>query len=79
MKAASTRRLARGLILLSALALGAQALAQSDPLPSWNDGAAKKAIIEFVHATTTMGGPKFVPPEARIACEPDIYDNAFAL
>ena len=37
-----------GLVLLPALAL-AQA---TDPLPSWNDGAAKKAIIEFVQATT---------------------------
>jgi phosphoglycolate phosphatase-like HAD superfamily hydrolase len=38
-----------------------------DPLPSWNDGAAKNAIIEFVQATTTEGSPKFVPPEERIA------------
>jgi phosphoglycolate phosphatase-like HAD superfamily hydrolase len=45
----------------------AQGYAQTDPLPSWNDGAAKKAIVEFVQATTTQGSPKFVPPEARIA------------
>ena len=38
-----------------------------DPLPSWNDGAAKQAIVEFVQATTTEGSPKFVPPEERIA------------
>lgn len=44
-----------------------QARAQTDPLPSWNDGAAKKAIVEFVQATTTRGSPKFVPPEERIA------------
>jgi len=44
-----------------------QAYAQTDPLPSWNDGPAKKAIIEFVKVTTDKGGPKFVPPEARIA------------
>jgi len=44
-----------------------QAFAQSDPLPSWNDGAAKKAIVEFVKATTERGGAKFVAPEARIA------------
>jgi len=43
------------------------AYAQSDPLPSWNDGAAKKAIIEFVQATTDKASPKFVSPEARIA------------
>ncbi len=47
------------------LASGAQA--QSDPLPSWNDGAAKQAIITFVSDTTTQGGPKFVPPAERIA------------
>ena len=44
-----------------------QALAQSDPLPSWNHGPARKAIVEFVKATTTPGGPQFVPPAERIA------------
>ena len=39
----------------------------ADPLASWNDGAAKQAIVEFVKATTTQGNPQFVPPEARIA------------
>ena len=43
------------------------ALAQTDPLPSWNDGAAKKAIVDFVQATTTQGSAGFVPPEERIA------------
>jgi phosphoserine phosphatase len=38
-----------------------------DPLPSWNEGAAKKAIVEFVQSTTTQGSPKFVPPAERIA------------
>ena len=41
--------------------------AQTDPLPSWNDGTAKKAIVEFVQSTTTQGGPRFVPPAERIA------------
>jgi len=41
--------------------------AQSDPLPSWNDGAAKKAIIDFVEATTSQGRPTFVPITERIA------------
>jgi phosphoserine phosphatase len=41
--------------------------AETDPLPSWNDGPARKAIVDFVTATTTQGGPQFVPPEARIA------------
>lgn len=43
------------------------ALAQTDPLPSWNDGPAKSAILEFVQATTDRNNPKFVAPEARIA------------
>jgi hypothetical protein len=41
--------------------------AGTDPLPSWNDGAAKKAIVDFVTVTTTKGSPKFVPLEERIA------------
>jgi len=54
-------------IALVALAASAQTFAQTDPLPSWNDGAAKQAIIEFVQATTDQSSPKFVPQEARIA------------
>ena len=49
------------------LALGTYARAQTDPLPSWNDGAAKKAIVEFVQTTTTQGSPNFVPPAERLA------------
>jgi len=49
------------------LMLGAGAQAQTDPLSSWNDGAAKSAIVEFVRATTTQGSPTFVPPAERIA------------
>ena len=49
------------------LALARQILAQTDPLPSWNDGPAKQAIVKFVHATTSPSGPQFVPAEARIA------------
>ena len=37
------------------------------PLPSWRDGAAKQAIVDFVRATTDRGSPNFVPPEDRIA------------
>lgn len=53
--------------LFALLLFSLHAPAQTDPLPSWNDGAAKKAIVEFVQATTTRGNPKFVPPEERIA------------
>jgi phosphoglycolate phosphatase-like HAD superfamily hydrolase len=40
---------------------------QTDPLPSWNDGAAKRAILELLRVTTDKGGTKYVPPEQRIA------------
>jgi phosphoglycolate phosphatase-like HAD superfamily hydrolase len=49
------------------LAVCAPARAQTDPLPSWNDGPAKQAILEFVRVTTDTASPKFVAPEARIA------------
>jgi hypothetical protein len=48
------------------LTLTAPALSQ-DPLPSWNEGPAKQAIVDFVRATTDKASPKFVPPEERIA------------
>ncbi|WP_236695854.1 MULTISPECIES: HAD family hydrolase [unclassified Pseudomonas] len=39
----------------------------AEPLPSWNEGAAKQAIIHFVKVTTTEGGAEFVPVSERIA------------
>jgi phosphoglycolate phosphatase-like HAD superfamily hydrolase len=60
------RRTLVPVLILLALASG-HALAQIDPLPSWNDGAAKNAIVDFVETTTTQGSSKFVPPEERIA------------
>ena len=59
--------LARSFLLGALLVLGAPALAQTDPLPSWNEGPAKQAIVSFVKDTTTQGSPKFVPPAERIA------------
>ena len=38
-----------------------------DPLPDWNEGPAKKAILDFVQATTDAASPKFVPPAQRVA------------
>ncbi|MBW8636873.1 haloacid dehalogenase-like hydrolase [Hoeflea sp. WL0058] len=53
---------------LLALSLSVTAVtAQTDPLPSWNDGAAKQAILDFVTRTTAEGSADFVPPEDRIA------------
>jgi phosphoglycolate phosphatase-like HAD superfamily hydrolase len=60
----------RVLLVVLVLVLGAippSLRAAEDPLPSWNEGAAKEAILEFVKATTDVASPVFVPPEARIA------------
>ncbi|HEX2951093.1 MAG TPA: haloacid dehalogenase-like hydrolase, partial [Armatimonadota bacterium] len=61
-----------GIRLVLALVLGLvvsmpYALAVVDPLPAWNDGPAKSAIISFVRQTTTPGSPGFVPREERFA------------
>ncbi len=40
---------------------------KTDPLPSWNERPAKKAILEFVRVTTDKASAKYVPPEQRIA------------
>ena len=40
-------------------------------LPSWNEGAAKKSILDFVAKVTEEGGPDFVPVAERIA----VFDN----
>jgi phosphoglycolate phosphatase-like HAD superfamily hydrolase len=55
------------LIVLVVCLLAASVHAQDDPLPSWNDGAAKRAILQFVRSTTDKANPAFVPPEDRIA------------
>jgi hypothetical protein len=51
---------------LSEALFAVPALAQTDPLPSWNDGPAKRAILEFVRATTDRSNPNYVQPEDRI-------------
>lgn len=55
------------LLLLTAAGAGAQ----SDPLPSWNDSASKRAIVAFVDSVTKQGSPDYIPPEERIAT----FDN----
>lgn len=59
-------------MLWSLLFLFCQTLfATLDPLPSWNEGAAKKGIIRFVQAVTEKGGKNYVAPENRIV----VFDN----
>src|SRR5271154_6710784 len=41
--------------------------AQSDPLPSWNDGPAKAAVFRFIRDTTAKSSPRYVEPADRIA------------
>ena len=62
---------------------------QTDALPSWNDGATKKSITDFVAKVTMQGGTEVVPPAERIAvfdndgtlwCEqPEYFQAVFAL
>ena len=49
----------------------AAAQISADPLPSWNDGTAKKSITDFIARVTMQGGPDFVPPDQRITT----FDN----
>jgi len=56
-----------GIVICLMMALCLPALAQIDPLPSWNNGPAKQAIIGFVRAAADKANPEYVAPEARIA------------
>jgi phosphoserine phosphatase len=59
-------------LALAAVPLASRGVqAQSDVLPSWNDGAPKKAILDFVARATTAGSPDFIPVPERIAT----FDN----
>jgi hypothetical protein len=61
-------------------------VAVADPLPSWNEGPTKQAIVEFVRAVTDRSSRNYVPPEQRIAtfdndgtlwCEQPMYFQGF--
>src|SRR5882724_5753537 len=54
-------------VLLAIVIAGLTTTHAQDPLPAWNDGPAKQAIVDFVKATTETGGANFVAPEERIA------------
>ena len=67
------QRTLKAIVLVASLCWlgGAHAQAPADPLPSWNDGAVKKSITDFIPRVTTEGGADFVPPDQRIAT----FDN----
>jgi phosphoserine phosphatase len=77
----------RNPLALLAIALAGLSNTQAqDPLPSWNDGLAKKSIVEFVTKVTMVNSPDFVPVAERIAvfdndgtlwCEQPMYFQAF--
>jgi hypothetical protein len=65
-------RLLRSFFVALCVAIIPISVAQAaDPLPSWRDGPAKAAIVDFVNRVTTASGPDFVAPEERVAT----FDN----
>jgi len=59
------------LAITASVGFGGQAVADTDPLPSWNDGHVKQAIVRFVNEVTKEGGANYVTPSERIAT----FDN----
>jgi len=57
--------------LAAALCFPVTSAFAQDPLPSWNDGATKQAILAAVQEATTAGRPGFIPAAERIAT----FDN----
>ncbi|MGM4892030.1 HAD family hydrolase [Tardiphaga sp. 839_C3_N1_4] len=82
------RRLLALLFAVSVIDLAA-AQPSPDPLPSWNEGAVKKSITDFVSRVTAEGSPDFVPATERIATfdndgtlwseQPAYFQAAFAI
>jgi len=62
-------RIVLALLMVAAGPLTAHAAEK--PLPAWNDGVARRAIVQFVESATRAGGPGFVPSAERIAT----FDN----
>src|SRR3954463_11193642 len=53
--------------LLRPVSASAQTVTSDGLLPSWNDGRAKQAILDFVRSTTDPSSPNHVRAEDRIA------------
>lgn len=58
-------------VLVTVISHQVLASTEVDPLPSWNDTAAKKSIIQYVQQTTTPDSKQFIPVSDRIAT----FDN----
>jgi carbonic anhydrase/phosphoserine phosphatase len=58
-------------IVATSITCGLNDTHAADPLPSWNDGAAKQSILDFVAKVTGPGSSDFVPESERIA----VFDN----
>jgi hypothetical protein len=68
-----TNLVSRLVLASTTLFVGACATSPAGPeaLASWNDGAARQAIVRFVEEVVHAGGPNYVPPAERIA----VFDN----
>ena len=58
-------------MLLVVIIFSTTVMARRDPLPSWNEGPTKSAIMDFVKDVTKKGGTDYVRPQERIAA----FDN----
>jgi len=67
----ATRSFALALAACLLMLAAVRVQAATDPLPSWNEGAAKARIVSFVQAVTDPTGKDYVAPAARIA----VFDN----
>ncbi len=65
------RRITNALLAVLLVAFVTGCAARQDPLPSWNDGSTKQAILEFVRAVTDKNGKDYVKSAERIA----VFDN----
>jgi phosphoserine phosphatase len=59
------------IVLILTLVFGACAFEEQAVLPSWNDGAVRSSILDFVERVTDPASPDFVPEPERIA----VFDN----
>lgn len=65
------KRTLAAVLVLGSVLIGQASAQAPDPLPSWNDGGAKKSILDYVGRVTREDGPDYVAPAERIAT----FDN----